>query len=78
MEKLPATPFYAIASGMIGFDRSSLRVLVTRIDGQHVWIRTADLSDAGTPLVLDVHQIQPMDEYVTGGAQYSYGLVAFA
>ena len=48
---------YAVASGLRGFRSSTLRVRVTdRRDGL-VWVRTADLLDAGTPLVLDEAQV---------------------
>jgi hypothetical protein len=49
---------YAVASGLIGFRSSTLRVIVTRREGSYVWVRTADLLDAGTALVLDASQVK--------------------
>lgn len=49
----------ALASGLRGFPSSILRVRVERIEGSNVWVRTADLLDAGTPLVLDASQVEP-------------------
>lgn len=50
---------YALASGMVGFRSSTLRVRVTdRRDGC-VWVITADLLDAGTRLVLNPSQVTP-------------------
>lgn len=48
---------YAIASGLRGFSSSTLRVFITRREAGLVWVRTADLSDAGSPLVLDEAQV---------------------
>ena len=53
---------HALAHNLRGFGPSStLRVFVTRIDeaSGNVWVRTADLCDAGTPLVLDINQVEP-------------------
>ena len=53
---------YAMAYGLVGFGRKGarthLRVKVERLDSQHVWVRTADLRDAGTPLVLRPDQVE--------------------
>lgn len=51
------TPYYALASNLIGFKRDTLRVKVVRSEGNYRWIVTADLSDAGTHLVLDSSQV---------------------
>lgn len=59
---LPAVPFYAIASGLVGFPFARLRVRVSEVRSGYAWVRTADLLDAGTPLTLDVGQIVPLDE----------------
>ena len=48
---------YALASGLVGFRSSTLRVRVTREEGPYVWVVTADLMDAGTPLTLDAAQV---------------------
>ncbi len=48
---------YAIASGLRGFRSTSLRVRITRRDSGMVWVRTADLLDAGTALVLNASQV---------------------
>ena len=53
---------HAVAHNLRGFGLSTtLRVFVTRIDvaSGNVWVRTADLCDAGTPLVLDISQVEP-------------------
>jgi len=54
---------YAIATGLIGFSSDSLRVRIERRDALSgcVWVRTADLLDAGTPLVLDAAQVAPLE-----------------
>lgn len=52
---------YAIASGLRGFRSSTLRVHVLRVEGAYAWVRTADIQDAGTALVLDVSQIEYCD-----------------
>ena len=52
---------YAIAHKLIGFSVDgpiSLRVRIVREDAHYVWCRTADLLDAGTPLVLDRAQVE--------------------
>lgn len=53
------TNSHAIATGLRGFPSSTMRVFVTRISGDYVWVRTADLLDAGTPLTLDISQVEP-------------------
>lgn len=59
---LPPAPFYALASRLVGFPSDRLRVRVSEVRDGCAWIRTADLLDAGTPLVLDVSQIEPLPE----------------
>lgn len=51
-------PRYAVAYELQGFGYTSLRVNVTRVEGTYAWCRTADLRDAGTPLILDLSQIE--------------------
>lgn len=55
---------HALAHNLIGFPCSTLRVMITRIDeaSGNVWVRTADLLDAGTPLVLDIKQVESEEE----------------
>ena len=67
---------YAVASGLKGFRSSTLRVKITRQDGPYTWVVTADLLDAGTPLVLDTAQITP--EVSETALIHRAGLVAFA
>lgn len=67
---------YAIASGLVGFPVSSLRVKIERSEGRYVWVRTADLCDAGTSLVLDASQVS--EERPTEAVSHKAGLVAFA
>jgi hypothetical protein len=50
---------YGIASGLVGFRSTSLRVRIERTEGEYVWVRTASLLDAGTPLVLRRAQVEP-------------------
>jgi hypothetical protein len=71
---------YAVAHGLKGFGTDSLRVRVTRIDvaSNNVWVVTADLRDAGTPLTLDGSQIEPETQgetlrHVSGLAELSGG-----
>ena len=50
---------YAIASGLVGFSSDSLRVRVERVEGEYVFVRTADLREtAGIPLCLSADQIR--------------------
>ena len=67
---------YAVASGLKGFRSSTLRVKVTRQEGQYTWVVTADLLDTGTPLVLDTAQVTP--EASETVLIHRTGLVAFA
>lgn len=67
---------YAVASGLKGFRSSTLRVKITRQEGQYTWVVTADLLDAGTPLVLDTVQVTP--EVSETVLTHRSGLVAFA
>lgn len=55
---------YALAHGLRGFgsNNTTLRVRVERAEGNYVWVRTADLRDAGTPLTLDASQVEYLDE----------------
>lgn len=77
MPALP-TPLYAIATGLRGFASDSLRVLVVRAEGPNVWVRTADLRDAGTPLVLDASQVTLEEDLPSeGDAVHAAGLVVF-
>ena len=53
---------YALAHDLKGFADTTLRVSVTRREGDMVWVRTADLRDAGTPLVLKASQIEAIPD----------------
>ena len=64
---------YAIATGLRGFRSSSLRVRIERTEGSIVWVRTADLLDAGTPLILDASQVTA--EEAETGLRHKTGLV---
>ena len=63
----------ALASGLVGFPSTTLRVRVTRTEGAYVWATTADLLDAGTKLVLDASQVSP--ETASEAVRHSNGLV---
>ena len=69
-------PAYAIAHNLIGFASTTLRVKIDRIEGEYVWVTTADLLDAGTKLVLDAGQVEYED--TTSDLMYKHGLVIFA
>lgn len=59
---------HALAHDLIGFPTSTLRVRVLDSNELYVWVITADLLDAGTRLVLDQAQIEPIrDEIAAGG-----------
>lgn len=47
-----------VLATVVGFRSSELRCKVLRIDERsgNVWVRTADLLDVGTPLVLDIEK----------------------
>jgi hypothetical protein len=60
MAKISTT--HLLATGLRGFRSSALRVRLERTDGTYAWVWTADLCDAGTPLVLDVGQLEPIEE----------------
>jgi hypothetical protein len=45
------------------------------MDANNVWVRTADLIDAGTPLVLDPKQIEPETAEEVYGVRHETGLV---
>jgi len=69
-----STSSYGFASGLVGFRCSTLRVrLLDRRDGL-VWVRTADLLDAGTALVLNEDQFKA-EEPVSAGLRHKDGLV---
>lgn len=67
---------YAIATRLVGFRSDTLRVNVTRREGRYVWCTTADIQDAGTPLILDVSQVRDMPE-AGGMVWHRDGLVVF-
>ncbi len=67
---------YALATGLKGFESDTLRVKIVRMDDNYAWVRTADLLDAGTVLVLDRSQI--MDEEPETALVHKAGLVVFA
>lgn len=69
-------PAYAVAYGVKGFGRiSHIRVNVTRVEGDCVWCRTADIRDAGTPLVLSLSQIEWEVEWKDEDFVHKDGLV---
>jgi len=70
---------YAVASGLVGFRSTSLRVIVTRRSGAYVWVVTADLLDAGTPLVLSPNQVVMEADQAGYSAPWRHrdGLVTF-
>jgi len=49
---------YFFATDLVGFRSTTLRVRVTERRDGYVWVRTADLLDAGTALVLRDDQVQ--------------------
>jgi hypothetical protein len=53
---------YALASSLVGFTSSALRVRVTRLDAHYAWVVTADLADAGTALTLNRSQLSSIGE----------------
>ena len=63
----------ALASGLVGFPSTTLRVRVTRTEGNYAWVVTADLLDAGTKLVLDASQVSP--ETASEAVRHGCGLV---
>lgn len=70
---------YAMAYGVRGFGKrlTSIRVNVTRVEGDYAWCRTASLRDAGTPLVLSLSQIAWEDElWAHEPVRHKDGLVA--
>lgn len=72
-------PYYALAHNLRGFATSTLRVKVLRDEGGLVWVMTADLTDAGTHLVLNKEQIERESELEVSQAQVRYpgGFVNF-
>ena len=75
---------YVLASRLKGFvdrsgiETSNLRARVTRIEGDNVWIITADLRFPGVPLVLDLSQVSPIETYRDRILRHRDGLVSFA
>lgn len=66
---------YALCT-VLGFGPSPVELrcrVVERRDGM-VWVRTADLRDAGTPLVLDADKVRP-EPAAAGGLIHRDGLV---
>lgn len=53
---------YALASALVGFTSTALRVRVTRLDAHYAWVVTADLADAGTALTLNRSQLSSIGE----------------
>lgn len=75
------THTHAIATNLVGFPSSTLRVRITRTDEPSgcVWVTTADLQDVGTELVLDASQVtQEPSEAVVAGLRHRSGLVVIA
>lgn len=69
---------YVLAT-VVGFRSSALRCKVERVDERsgNIWVRTADLLDSGTPLVLDLDKVQPEPQASTG-LRHRDGLVVIA
>ena len=74
--QLQEDAMYAIASNLRGFRASSLRVRILRVSGDYVWVRTADLLDVGTNLVLDASQVE--EESSSFNLRHNGGLVEFS
>jgi hypothetical protein len=70
-----ASPMYALASGLVGFSSSTLRVRVTEVRDGYAWVRTADLLSAGVPLTLRADQISPIESETV--VSHRSGLVTF-
>ena len=68
-------PFFAVARNLRGFRSTTLRVKVTRSEGNYRWVVTADLLDAGTALVLDASQVEAEEPEMV--QIHKNGLVAF-
>lgn len=68
---------YALASHLVGFADALLRVRVERIEGRIAWVRTADLREAGTPLVVDLSQLRGFEiqREEDGAVRHRTGLV---
>lgn len=68
--------FNGIATNLRGFGplATELRVKVLDVRDGCVWVRTADLRDAGTPLVLDASKVRPE---ATETWRHRDGFVAF-
>lgn len=77
MATTSSTPKYGVARNLIGFRSTTLRVRIEREEFGMVWVRTADLLDAGTTLVLDAKQVEPETDY-REEVQYKGGFVTFA
>ena len=69
---------YALATNLRGFGPlfTELRVKVLDVRDGMVWVRTADLHDAGTPLVLDAWKVHMLSETVET-VRHRDGLVTF-
>ena len=70
------TTQYALATALKGFRATALRVVVTRREAGLVWVRTADLLDAGTSLVLKASQVSDLPE-ASATLTHRGGLVSF-
>ena len=69
---------YALASGLIGFPSTSLRVRVVEVHNtEAVTVRTTDLQDAGTVLNLKASQLTPEADLVPQMVRHTTGLVFF-
>ena len=68
---------YALASRLVGFTSTTLRVRVVEIRDGYAWVVTADLASAGVPLTLDADQVEPLDA-AASAVRHQAGLVTLA
>ena len=69
------TKKYALASKLVGFSSTTLRVQVLRSEGDYRWVITADLRDAGTKLVLDASQVRDEPDAVEQIERYEDAMI---
>jgi hypothetical protein len=69
------TSYLALASGLLGFRSSTLRVRVLELRNGCAWIVTADLLDVGTRLVIDERQLSALEEVGGAGLVHRSGLL---
>ena len=57
---------------VIGFASSQIRAIVTRVEGEYVWITTASVHDVGTKLVVDFSKIVGVECKLHGQVHRGY------